>query len=103
MYRLLPEHSVQRIDSRISVSEFGKVVRKTYVGEAHISTVFLCIDHNHFGEGTPILFETMIFGGDSDDHQERYSTWDEAIVGHDEAVAFLRSLLPEAKVREDVT
>lgn len=103
-YRLLPDHSVQRLDSIYPIGlfgEIGKAVRKTCVGEAHVSTVFLSINHN-FGEGSPILFETMIFGGDSHKYQERYATWDEAVAGHDEAVAFLQSLLPEAEVREEV-
>jgi len=47
-----------------------------------ISTVFLGIDHN-FGDGPPLLFETMVFGGKLDQEQDRYSTYDEAITGHD--------------------
>jgi len=46
-----------------------------------VSTVFLGIDHN-FNEGEPILFETMVFGGEHDQLQERYPTWDEAVKGH---------------------
>src|SRR6188508_2453573 len=50
-----------------------------------VSTVFLV--HNHqWGSGPPLLFETMVFGTD-DDMTERYSTWDEAQVGHDAIVA----------------
>jgi len=51
----------------------------------HVSTVFLGLDHS-FGEGPPLLFETMIFGGPEDGYQDRYSTWDEAIEGHKKAV-----------------
>ena len=46
-------------------------VAKDTIGDATISTVFLGIDHN-FGEGEPLLFETMIFGGQHDQYQERY-------------------------------
>lgn len=35
-----------------------------------ISTVFLGLDHN-YGDGPPILWETMVFGGPMDQHQER--------------------------------
>jgi hypothetical protein len=37
------------------------------------------MDHQ-FGDGAPLLFETMIFGGiwDEKEYQERCSTWDEA-------------------------
>lgn len=51
-----------------------------------ISTVFLGFDHG-FGQGLPILFETMIFGGPYDQWQRRYCTWDEAEAGHRHAVA----------------
>ena len=30
----------------------------------------------------PVLFETMVFGGEYDDYQERYHTYDEAEEGH---------------------
>src|SRR5262245_1468544 len=29
--------------------------------EVHVSTIFLGIDHRFFGDGPPIVFETMIF------------------------------------------
>lgn len=53
----------------------------------YISTVFLGMDHNFDGDGPPILFETMIFGGENDGYQVRYATYDEAMVGHKVAVA----------------
>ena len=46
-----------------------------------ISTVFLVINHN-WGDGPPVLFETMIFGGPLDETIERYCTWEEAEEGH---------------------
>ncbi|MCJ7828738.1 MAG: hypothetical protein MUP81_03235 [Dehalococcoidia bacterium] len=56
-------------------------VARTEIGQVKISTVFLGLDHQ-FGEGEPLLFETMVFGGKYDQEQERYSTWDEAEKGH---------------------
>lgn len=47
-----------------------------------ISTVFLGLNHNFCEIGEPILFETMVFGGQYDECQQRYSTYDEAITGH---------------------
>lgn len=56
-----------------------------------ISTVFLGLDHNHFG-GTPILFETMIFKDRNDDiYQSRYHTWDEAVKGHQTAMEWVKN------------
>lgn len=49
-----------------------------------VSTVFLGIDHRFFGEGPPILWETMVFGGLLDGEQNRYSSQEEAILGHQE-------------------
>ncbi|MDD5008568.1 MAG: hypothetical protein PHC68_09270 [Syntrophorhabdaceae bacterium] len=63
-----------------------RVVGKTQIGEVKISTVFLAIDHNWSGVGRPVLFETMIFGGPLDQSQWRYSSWEEAEVGHANAV-----------------
>ncbi len=54
-----------------------------------VSTVFLGLDHS-FGHGDPILWETMIFGGDHDGYQQRYSTYKDAFAGHAHAYALAR-------------
>lgn len=56
-------------------------VAKDIIGGVEVSTVFLGLNHN-YGEGEPILFETLVFGGPLDGEMERYSTWDEAKAGH---------------------
>lgn len=53
--------------------------------DVRVSTIFLGTNHAFFG-GTPILFETMIFGGEHDEYQERYATWEEAEAGHQRAI-----------------
>ena len=50
-------------------------------GQVRVSTLFLGLDQN-FGKRPPLLFETMIFGGQYDGDIERYSTWEEAERGH---------------------
>lgn len=60
------------------------------IGDINVSTVFLGIDHNYYG-GEAILFETMIFGGRHDQYQERYATKEEAMKGHEVAVALVRA------------
>lgn len=51
-----------------------------------VSTIFLGLDHNHYG-GKPVLFETMIFREYYNDiYQNRYHTWEESVTGHIEAV-----------------
>jgi len=54
---------------------------KTRVNGATVSTVFLGLDHR-FGAGPPLVFETMVFGGELDGDCDRYSTYDEAELGH---------------------
>ena len=64
-----------------------RLVEKTVVSPGvEISTVFLGtgflgLDHQ-FGDGEPLLFETMVFGGKHDQEMERYSTWEQAAEGH---------------------
>jgi hypothetical protein len=64
-------------------------VSETTIQGARISTVFLSMDHQ-MGSGPPLLFETMVFGGEHDQFQERCSTWDEAEAMHARAVAMVR-------------
>lgn len=68
----------------------NRTVAKTNIGEILISTVFLGLDHQ-YGEGDPLLFETMVFGIDDDEYQERYSTWEQAEEGHNKAIEFVKS------------
>jgi hypothetical protein len=42
----------------------------------------LTVDHNWRGEGPPILFETMVFGGPLSGECRRYQTAEQAIDGH---------------------
>lgn len=50
-----------------------------------ISTVFLGLDHG-WGEGPPVLWETMVFGGKLDGEQRRYTSMSDALAGHREVV-----------------
>ena len=57
-----------------------------------VSTVFLGVNHA-FGHGEPRWFETMIWDAKTtsfDDYQERYATLEQAMRGHDRAVALVR-------------
>lgn len=59
-------------------------------GGVKVSTVFLGLDHSFGFSGAPILFETMIFGGEHDQYQDRYATREEAIAGHAKALALAK-------------
>lgn len=67
-------------------SESKRRVDFTTTWNGDVSTVFLGSDHR-WGEGPPLIFETMVFGGTLDQEQERYSTWSEAEKGHAAMVA----------------
>jgi hypothetical protein len=62
-----------------------RCVAFTEQGDVSVSTVFLGLDHNHFGP-TPLLFETMVFRADKSNEVEQYPTWEEAEKGHAEMV-----------------
>lgn len=66
-----------------------RTVAKTHLPNVEVSTIFLGLDHS-FGGLPPILFETMIFGGEHDQYQDRYATWEEAEAGHLRAVALVK-------------
>jgi len=51
-----------------------------------VSTTWIGIDHS-WGQGPPVIFETMVFGGDLDGEQDRYATIEEARAGHHAMVA----------------
>lgn len=56
-----------------------------------VSTIFLGRDQSFVEDAPPVLFETMVFGGEFDGVCRRYCTWDEAIAGHDGWVARLKA------------
>lgn len=66
-------------------------VNFTVIGKVEVSTVFIGMNHRFFGDGPPILFETMVFGGTLDHFQNRCSTWEEAEAMHEEAVQLVRT------------
>jgi hypothetical protein len=63
-----------------------RTVKQEWVGNVHISTVFLGLDHNfgRNGDRTPVLFETMLFTNRARLNLTlwRYRTWEEAEQGH---------------------
>ncbi len=62
-------------------------IELTMIGDIRISTVFLGLDHGmHFTNKIPVLFETMVFGGELDSFQWRYCTYGDAKRGHYEIV-----------------
>jgi len=73
-----------------------KKVAYDEVGDVGISTVWLGLNHQ-FGDGPPLIFETMVFNGPLDQEQERYSTEAEALAGHTRMVERVKELKDEAE------
>jgi hypothetical protein len=74
-------------------------VSKTHVGDATVSTIFLALDKNFGRGGTPILWETMILGGEHDECCWRYTSRGAAQLHHALLADALakRKPLPEPK------
>lgn len=62
-----------------------RVVAYTQItSQVRVSTVFIGIDHRFpgFPPGPPILYETLIFGGQLNGDGSRYCSHDDALTGH---------------------
>ena len=100
-YRLNPDRSTSVIDgpdplmtwARAFESEDRRVAFTQLAPGVEVSTVFLGLDHEFLGDGPPLLFETMIFGGPLDGEQWRYASYDDAMTGHQMAVSKAREAL----------
>lgn len=81
-----------------AVMTSGRTVGKTELpGNTTVSTVFLGLDHQFAPDGPPLLFETMVFSDDDTyERQIRYTTYDEAEVGHAAIVGDLLRRMAEA-------
>lgn len=53
----------------------------TKTNNGDVSTVFLGLNHA-WGGGPPLIYETMVFGGDQNEEIDRYSTREQALAGH---------------------
>lgn len=75
-----------------------KRVAYDLLGPQEISTVWLGINHAWTADSDPIIFETMIFGGEYDNWQWRYPTEEDALFHHHEIVKNLMAgLTPDGK------
>ena len=86
-------HACDMLDPRtVRVDNDAWRVAKDMVGLFLVSTVFLGIDHNFYGDGPPLLFETMVFHDNLVDlFCDRYSTAAAARIGHASVVEQLRA------------
>lgn len=64
----IPEPSL--INWALWMEENERHVGDETIGPARVSTVFLGLDYQ-FGQGPPILWETLVFGGELDSEMDR--------------------------------
>jgi len=94
-YYILKDQKIVAVDLTtwakwLEKNNANRHVKDEKIGDVRVSTVFLGLDHQ-WGDGPPLLFETLVFEGELDGDMERYSTWDEAEVGHAEMVERVKS------------
>lgn len=90
-FYILKDKRVIPVEDVSEWSEFYEDVKNRRVDQTEkdgvrVSTVFLGLDHSFMGD-IPLIFETMIFGGEHDDYQDRCSTWKQAEAMHKKACA----------------
>ncbi len=68
----------------------GRTIGDDIIEGQHVSTIWRGLDRQA-GEGPPLIFETMIFGGSHNGYCERYPTEREALAGHQRTVQALQS------------
>jgi len=80
-----PDSDAGLIEWAKDFEDFPKriVRQETLPNGYYISTVWLGLDHR-WDAGPPLIFETMVWGpgGECEEYMERYSTENDAILGH---------------------
>lgn len=76
-----------------------KDIKSDVINNHLVSTIWLGIDHSFFNSEKPLIFETMIFkikdgniewdNASLDYYQKRYSTEEQALEGHKEAIKYV--------------
>lgn len=88
MYFILKDKEVVPVKDVIEWAtqheKVNKVIKQTDIRNYFISTIFLGINYNLFGD-KPVVFETMIFKDEKSFCVKRWSTYQEAEDGHEEA------------------
>jgi hypothetical protein len=72
----------------------NRIIAIDYINDYKVSTIFLAYDMGFKNE--KLLFETMIFSPEGDvieNYQKRYSTYEQAEEGHQEAIKWLKDYL----------
>lgn len=92
-YFLNDDHTYKPCDLMTWANQFETLDRhvgENVVNNNRISTVWLGLCHR-YGDGPPIVFETMVFHPEGHDtYCERYTTWQQAEEGHKRAIQWVK-------------
>lgn len=92
-YFLNPDHTYRPCDLMTWARQFeneDRCVDEHIINNYRISTVWMGI--NILNQNPPLVFETMIFKPEGNDNYcFRYSTWDEALEGHQKAIQWVKN------------
>jgi len=80
-----------------------RCVAKDEIGNVCVSTVFLGINHSLLQNEAPLLYETMIFNGEHDGYQMRYSTHEDALAGHKIALDLAKNKVRASSILSAIT
>lgn len=73
----------------VAYTTLKPITNRIFFKDVVVSTVFLGLDHGY--DGVPKWFETMVFNHPSgNDWTTRYTTYDEAVEGHERIVSMLQ-------------
>lgn len=78
----VPEPDLDKWVEFFANREARRVAATELPGDVLVSTIFLGLDHG-WGEGPPVLWETLVFGGDLDGTMDRYTSKEAALAGHE--------------------
>ena len=82
-------------DGHYGANSYKRIGERDFDGGITVSTVWLGIDHGFTDDTAPVIFETMVFGGDwGDAPMMRYCTEAEAIEGHAKTCADIEAGRP---------
>lgn len=75
----------------LAFSDTDRSIADENVDGYRVSTVWLGMNHEWRDGHPPLIFETMVFGGEPwDGYMLRYTTEAQAVAGHDQLVARIR-------------
>lgn len=76
--------------------KYRRVIETKLDHHLRVSTIWVGYDINYPDRrATPLIYETMIFGGSEDKYCQRWATEAAALAGHDQLVAWARDGFPD--------